>query len=396
MSDTWSTGGTWLKLRAARAHDALGRRARRRGISRATTRAPATTCSRSRTTGGSRTRTRSTGSSSSRASSSTASSPAPATATSSATASRRPRTTCTRSRRSTPTSQLTAEWIVRARRRRLPRASVLDRRDPGTSSCRRTSSGSRSTTPGASSRSVAASRPCTGTSCSRRGGCARRSRPTTRTTRATTRTSRGRGCSVGERSRAGVLEALAAGSFYGLDRPAHPRGPSSTATSVEVRCSPCRSVTLVSGRSTALGGHGRVGSATGTRDASSSATATGCVVHARLDMPAAARHVRVEVTDASGKESVGEPVPRLSRASALEELAGRAVRPARHRRRDHRRRRSPPTRRAPGSPSRSWTPGDFGGSDVERVVEAHPRRPSLPPPRRRAASCARRITSAAS
>ena len=88
---------------------------------------------------------------------------------------RRPRARRSGSPRSRPRAlgaeyadlQATADWIARARRRRLPRAPVLDGCDSRRSSSLTTSPGSRSTTQAASSRSGGACPPSTGTSCSR-------------------------------------------------------------------------------------------------------------------------------------------------------------------------------------------------------------------------------------
>ena len=118
---------------------------------------------------------------------------------------------------------------------------------PERSSSPRASSASRCSTPAASSRSVAASPRCTGTSCSRPGGSARRSRPTTRTIPGSTPVSPGRWLRVAEPSRDGVLAALRDGAFYASSGPAL-HDVRRVGETVEVRCSPCRSVTLVSGK----------------------------------------------------------------------------------------------------------------------------------------------------
>ena len=108
-----------------------------------------------------------------------------------------------------------------------------------------------------------------------------------------------------DRSAAGVLAALASGSFYGSNGPTihHVRFEPGL---VEVRCSPCRSVTLLSGKSTGSAVNaGRLGYRHGgvvlqTDDA-------GFVTTARLDVPPAARHVRVEVADALGRKAWANP-----------------------------------------------------------------------------------------
>ena len=141
-----------------------------------------------------------------------------------------------RSSRSTAASPI---WLIPTGRASLPARS----------SCPRTSPGSRSGTPAASSRSGAVSRPCTGTSCSRLAAGA---------TRLATDDSHHPGFDsdrgwtwlrVTERTPTAVLAALASGSFYGSSGPLL-HGVEVAGDEVEVRCSPARSVTLVSGRST--------------------------------------------------------------------------------------------------------------------------------------------------
>lgn len=104
-----------------------------------------------------------------------------------------------------------------------------------------------------------------------------------------------------ERSPVAVLEALATGSLYGS------QGPTVDAVSrdgdvVEVRCSPCRSVTLVSGKTFGAAVHaGRLGYAHHGRIVGQDER--GLVVHARLGVPPAARHVRVQVADEAGRKA---------------------------------------------------------------------------------------------
>ena len=108
-----------------------------------------------------------------------------------------------------------------------------------------------------------------------------------------------------ERSRAAVLEALTAGDFYGSTGP-RIEEISVTDGAVEVRCSPCRSVTLVSGRSTGAAVHaGRLGYRHRGRILESAGE---LVLHARLDVPPAARHVRVELTDGEGRKAWANPI----------------------------------------------------------------------------------------
>ena len=74
------------------------------------------------------------------------------------------------------------------------------------------------------------------------------------------------------------------------------------------RSSPCRSVTLVSGRATGAAVNvGRLGYRHSGRELS--CDENGLVVHARLDVPPSARHVRIEVTDAEGRKAWGNPLP---------------------------------------------------------------------------------------
>ena len=332
MSDIWSTGGTWLKCalhaHTTRSDGELGPR-----DLAATTRGPATTCSRSRTTGASRTRTRSTGSSSSRASSSTASSPALATATSSATASRRPRTTCARWRRSTPTSH--------RRRSGSWRAAAFPT--------------SRIRTGPASPRDLELPESVVGIEVYN-AGCELEIGRGLSSVHWDELLETGRLCpaiasddshhpgydsdlawtwlDVGERSR----EACWRRSRPAGSRPRPARAStrsSSTATSVEVRCSPCRTVTLVSGRSLGASVHGRT-TRLPAQARELECDSDGRIVHARLDVPAAGRHVRVEITDARGEEGMGEPVPRMSRERTLAAARRAPLRRARRRRRDHR------------------------------------------------------------
>jgi hypothetical protein len=105
-------------------------------------------------------------------------------------------------------------------------------------------------------------------------------------------------------SREAVLAALAAGDFYGSTGP-RIEDVSIADGAVEVRCSPCRSVTLVSRRSTGAAVHaGRLGYRHRGRILDEAA---GLVVHARLEVPPSARHVRVEVADAEGRKAWANP-----------------------------------------------------------------------------------------
>jgi hypothetical protein len=77
--------------------------------------------------------------------------------------------------------------------------------------------------------------------------------------------------------------------------------------SVEVRCSPCRSVTLVSGRATGAAVNvGRLGYRHAGRELE--CDRNGLVVHARLEVPPSARHVRIEVADEVGRKAWANPL----------------------------------------------------------------------------------------
>jgi hypothetical protein len=108
-----------------------------------------------------------------------------------------------------------------------------------------------------------------------------------------------------ERSQAAVLEALANGSAYSSSGPRiHDIHLDHGA--VEVRCSPCRAVTLVSRRTTGASVNvGRLGYRHHGRELERNDA--GLVVHARLDVPPSACHVRVEVTDAAGRKGWTNP-----------------------------------------------------------------------------------------
>lgn len=109
-----------------------------------------------------------------------------------------------------------------------------------------------------------------------------------------------------ERSQSAVLAALAEGSCYSSTGPLI-HDVARDGDSVEVRCTPCRSVTLVSGKATGAAVHtGRLGY----RHAGSrlDCDRDGLVVHARLDIPPSAKHVRVEVTDAAGRKAWANPI----------------------------------------------------------------------------------------
>jgi hypothetical protein len=109
-----------------------------------------------------------------------------------------------------------------------------------------------------------------------------------------------------ERTVAAVLAALASGSFYSSTGPIL-RDVSYEDGHVEVACSPCRSIVLVSGRSIgAAVNAGRLGYVHRGRVLDTDGDG---LVRARLEIPTSARHVRVEVTDAAGRKAWANPFP---------------------------------------------------------------------------------------
>lgn len=109
-----------------------------------------------------------------------------------------------------------------------------------------------------------------------------------------------------ERTPAGVLEALRTGCFYASE------GPLITdvrleAGSVEVRCSPCQTVTLLTGRTSGAAVHaGRLGYRYGADVLELGPD--GLVVAARLDLPGTAPFARLEVVDARGRRAWSNPL----------------------------------------------------------------------------------------
>lgn len=104
----------------------------------------------------------------------------------------------------------------------------------------------------------------------------------------------------------GVLEALRTGCFYGTT------GPRITSVvadgdSVEVRCDPCRSVTVMFGVSSGASVHaGRLGYRYGGEILDT--TPDGSITAARLDLPERAPYARVEVTDPRGARAWTNPL----------------------------------------------------------------------------------------
>jgi hypothetical protein len=111
---------------------------------------------------------------------------------------------------------------------------------------------------------------------------------------------------VQERTPAAVLAALSSGSFYGSSGPLL-HGVEAAGEEVEVRCSPARSVTLVSGRSTGAAvnagrlGYRYAGMVLATDDA-------GWITQARLTKPFGTPFARIEVTDAAGCRAWTNPL----------------------------------------------------------------------------------------
>jgi hypothetical protein len=111
---------------------------------------------------------------------------------------------------------------------------------------------------------------------------------------------------VAERTPEAVLAALSSGAFYGSSGPVI-HALETAGEEVEVRCSPARSVTLVSGRSTGAAvnagrlGYRYAGTVLATDDA-------GLITHARLTKPFGAAFARIEVTDGAGARAWTNPL----------------------------------------------------------------------------------------
>jgi predicted metal-dependent phosphoesterase TrpH len=111
---------------------------------------------------------------------------------------------------------------------------------------------------------------------------------------------------VSERSQRAALEALAAGCFYSSTGPVI-HGARIEDGAVEVGCSPCRSVTLCTGRErgSAVNG-GRLGFRYGAEVVS--AAGDGAITGARLERPRGGRYGRVEVVDLQGRKAWTNPL----------------------------------------------------------------------------------------
>jgi len=108
------------------------------------------------------------------------------------------------------------------------------------------------------------------------------------------------------RSRAAVLDALDSGCFYSSTGPLI-LGLRVDDDTVEVRCSPCRSVTLCTGRERgAAVNAGRLGYRYGA--GTLSADTDGAITAARLDRPSGAPYGRVEVVDLQGRKAWTNPL----------------------------------------------------------------------------------------
>ena len=104
-----------------------------------------------------------------------------------------------------------------------------------------------------------------------------------------------------------MLDALRTGCFYATHGPADHSVAATGGGSVEVRCDPCRSVTVVFGVSSGAAVHaGRLGYRYGGEILE--ATADGWITAARLDLPGTAAYARVEVTDARGGKAWTNPL----------------------------------------------------------------------------------------
>lgn len=109
-----------------------------------------------------------------------------------------------------------------------------------------------------------------------------------------------------ERSAAAVLAALREGRCYGSTGPVIDDVRVGDGA-VEVRCSPCRSVTLLTGRSSGAAVHaGRLGYRYAGEIVESSRD--GWITAARLDLPELAPYARLELVDAKGRTAWTNPL----------------------------------------------------------------------------------------
>lgn len=111
---------------------------------------------------------------------------------------------------------------------------------------------------------------------------------------------------AGERSREAVLTALRDGRFYSSTGPVV-RSVELDGDELEVRCSPCRSVLLISGRTTGAAAHaGPLPYANAGRVLER--TDDGSITRARLELPSGSDHVRIEVVDHEGRKAWTNPL----------------------------------------------------------------------------------------
>ena len=109
-----------------------------------------------------------------------------------------------------------------------------------------------------------------------------------------------------ERSSASVLEALREGRFYGSTGPVI-HDVESADGEVVVRCTPSRSVTLLTGKTSGTAVNaGRLGYRYGAEILDT--TADRLIVAARLDRPGTAPFARVEVVDGYGRKAWTNPL----------------------------------------------------------------------------------------
>jgi hypothetical protein len=109
-----------------------------------------------------------------------------------------------------------------------------------------------------------------------------------------------------ERSQAAVLDGLAAGCFYSSTGPLI-HDARLVHDAVEVRCTPCRAVTLCAGRERgAAVNAGRLGYRY--KGEVTEATDGGAIVAARLERPPGGRFGRVEVVDPEGRKAWTNPL----------------------------------------------------------------------------------------
>ncbi|MGH3104553.1 MAG: PHP domain-containing protein [Gaiellaceae bacterium] len=109
-----------------------------------------------------------------------------------------------------------------------------------------------------------------------------------------------------ERTRDAVLDALRRGAFYSSTGPLV-RGVDVDGEAVEVRCSPCRSVTLLAGKTEGAAAHaGRLPYCH--RGRVLDRAEDGAITRARLDVPLGARYLRIELADRDGRKAWTNPV----------------------------------------------------------------------------------------